>query len=481
MKIDDCLLNYILFSYRIMRVTKYNNQLEEKHMSKKLNLTEGNISTALTKLALPIMGTSLINMLYNLTDMMWLGRLSTNAVAGAGTVGFFLWFAVSLAMISQVGVGIGVSQAYGKDNMDEARSYVSNAIKLDLFIAIIYSLSLFIFRHKIIGFFNLGDFEVIQMALDYLVIICFGLVFHFINPVLSGIFNASGNSLTPFIINSIGLVVNMILDPLLIFGFGPFPAMAIKGAALATVLAQVVVTSVFLVAASKNKLLFSQLNLLKLPELKYIKRIFKLGFPASMQSCIHASISMIIAKILAGWGPMAIAVQSVGSQIESISWMTAEGFSTAISVFVGQNFGSRNYDRVKEGYYKGLRIVTIIGTFSTILFVFGAEPIFRIFIPDDPIALEQGAIYLRILGLSQIFMCMEIASAGAFNGIGRTLPPALTGITLNSLRIPAALILSSYAALGLSGIWWSISVTSIFKGIILTSLCIYTLRKSLNE
>ena len=256
--------------------------------------------------------------------------------------------------------------------------------------------------------------------------------------------------------------------------------MGIRGAALATVIAQIVVSSIFIIAARKNRTLFSDLHLLKAPELKFIKKIVKLGFPAFIQTAMHSGIGMVIARILSGWGPMAIAVQSVGAQIESISWMTAEGFSTAISAFVGQNYGARNYDRVKEGYHKGLRIVCSIGLFSTILFVFGGESIFKMFIKDNPAAIKEGAIYLRVLGLSQIFMCAEIASAGAFNGIGRTLPPSIIGVTFNALRIPGALILSA-TALGLSGIWWSISISSILKGITLTLLCMYMLKKGLQE
>ncbi len=445
-----------------------------------VNLTEGSISKSLTKLALPIMGTSLINMLYNLTDVMWLGRLSTNAVAGAGTVGFFLWFGMGLVMISQLGVGVGVAQSYGRDDEEGAKSFISNAIKLDLFIAIIYSLILFTFRRQIIGFFKIDDFEVVNMALDYMVIISFGLIFYFINPVISAIFNASGNSFTPFLVNAMGLIVNIILDPLLIFGLGPFPQMGIKGAALATVIAQIIVTLIFLVAAKRNMVLFSGLNLLKLPDFKYIRKIIKLGFPAFLQTAIHSGIGMVITRILSGWGPMAIAVQAIGSQIESLSWMTTEGFSTAISAFVGQNYGARNFDRVKKGYYTGLKIVCTIGIFATVLFIFGGEAIFSLFIKDDPLALREGAIYLKILGISQIFMCAEIASTGAFNGIGRTLPPSIIGIIFNVLRIPGALILSA-TALGLSGIWWSISISSIFKGLILTVLCFYFLEKSLKE
>ncbi|MGJ0845788.1 putative efflux protein, MATE family [Tissierella praeacuta DSM 18095] len=448
-------------------------------MSRNINLIEGNISSTLTKLALPIMGTSFIQMMYNLTDMMWLGRLSTKAVAGAGTVGFFMWFGMSLVLISQIGVSVGVSQSYGKGEMDSAREYISSGIKLDIIIGIIYSSLLLIFRHQVIGFFNLNDTETIQLAIDYLVIIAFGFLFHFINPIYSAIFNASGNSITPFIINTMGLITNIILDPILIFGVGPFPKLGIKGAAVATIVAQIVVTSIYILVSRKNKELFSHLHLFKLPKLDYLKRILKLGFPAFLQSGVHASISMVLTKILAKWGSTPVAVQSVGSQIESISWMTAEGFSTAISAFVGQNYGAENYDRVKEGYYAGLKIVGTIGIFATVLLIFFGEPIFRIFTPNDAIAISQGVVYLKILGLSQFFITIEIASAGAFNGIGRTQIPAIIGIILNALRIPGALILSS-TVLGMTGVWWSMSISTVFKGIILTSLFIYVLRKGLH-
>ncbi|WP_353092813.1 MATE family efflux transporter [Tissierella praeacuta] len=445
-------------------------------MDRNVNLTEGKISSTLTKLALPIMGTSFIQMMYNLTDMMWLGRLSTKAVAGAGTVGFFMWFGMALVLISSIGVSVGVSQAYGREDMEDAKEYISNAIKLDIFIGIMYSLLLLVFRHKIIGFFKLGDSETIKMAVDYLTIIACGFIFHFINPIYSAIFNASGNSVTPFMINSIGLVTNIFLDPALIFGIGPFPEMGIKGAALATITAQIVVTLIYVLVSRKNKVLFSNLHIFKLPNRNYIKKIFKLGFPAFLQSGVHASISMVLTKILAEWGPIPVAVQSIGSQIESISWMTAEGFSTAISAFVGQNYGAKNYDRVEEGYYKGLKIVGTIGIFATLLLIFAGQPIFRIFTPEDSAAIALGTVYLRILGFSQFFITIEIASAGAFNGIGKTQIPAGIGAVLNLLRIPGALILSK-TVLEMSGVWWSMSISTILKGIILTSLFVGMLKR----
>lgn len=450
-------------------------------MSKELNLIEGKIVGTLTKLALPIMGTSFIQMAYNLTDIMWLGRLSTEAVAAAGTAGFFMWFGAALVMISQIGVGVGVAHAIGRNDLDDAKKYISNGFQLDFLIAIIYSIILFTFRHSIIGFFNLDDPHVVNMAIEYLVIISIGIVFHFLNPIFSTTLNSSGNSVAPFKVNTMGLVANMILDPVLIFGFGPIPALGIKGAALATILAQLFVTLIFIIIGKLNETIYSHVKLIVKPDLHYINNIVKLGFPPFIQMGLHASISMVLTKIVAGFGAIPVAVQSIGSQIESISWMTSEGFSSAISAFIGQNYGAKKYDRIKEGYYRGMEILGSIGILATFLLIFAAEPLFKLFTPNDPIAISEGIRYLRILGISQFFMCIEIGSAGAFNGLGKTLPPAITGATLNASRIPIAIFLSKFTTLGLLGVWWSISFTSILKGIILSAWFIYILKRKLKS
>lgn len=435
-------------------------------MSKNLNLVEGKIRSTLVGLAMPIMGTSFIQMAYNLTDIMWLGRLSTNAVAAAGTAGFFMWFGSALIMISQVGVGVNVAHCYGRGDKEESKAYISNGFRLNIVIALLYSLFLIVFRNRIIGFFDIGDPEVIDMAIQYLTIIAIGIVFHFLNPIFSTTLNSTGNSLTPFKANTFGLICNILLDPILIFGFGPIPTLGIKGAALATILSQLLVTIIFVILGKNGQTVYSHVDLFSKADMKIIKSIVKLGLPPFVQIGLHAGISMVITKILAGFGPVAIAVQSIGSQVESISWMTSEGFSSAITAFLGQNYGARKLDRVKEGYKEGLQILAAIGVFATLLLVFAAEPIFTLFVPNDPLAIKEGINYLKILGVSQFFLAVEIGSSGAFNGLGRTLIPSFVTGLLNLLRIPMALILSS-TALGLLGVWWSITITTILKGIIL--------------
>lgn len=430
------------------------------------NLTEGNILKSLFKLALPIMGTSFVQMAYNLTDMIWVGKLGSRAVAAVGTAGFFTWLAMAFILIPKIGAEVGVAQSAGQGDMKEAKVYIKHSIQMIICIAILYAFILITFRNPLIGFFNLGEADIIRNAITYLVIISFGLIFYFINPVFSAIFNGYGESRTPFVVNSIGLVVNMILDPILILGIGPFPKLEVAGAAIATIIAQAVVTCVFIINARGRKELFSELYLLKAPDMDHIRKVVKLGFPVALQSGFFTIIAMIIARIIANWGPIPIAVQKVGSQIEAISWMTAGGFQTAMSAFVGQNYGAKKWPRVFRGYFIGLSIMSLIGIITSLLLIFAARPLFSIFIQEEE-TIRYGIVYLQILGLSQLFMCIESTTAGAFNGLGKTIPPSVVGIVFNSLRIPAAIILSS-TSLGLNGVWWAISISSIFKGTVLS-------------
>lgn len=435
-------------------------------MGKKINLTRGHIGKTLTRLALPIMGTSFVQMTYNLTDMFWVGKLGSNAVAAVGTAGFYTWFAFSLILLSKVGAEVFVAQYLGRKDEDGAQSYARSAIHLNLFLAVVYGLILFYFRHYLIGFFNLADVSVTSMGESYLGIIAMGTIFMFINPVLTSIFNGAGNSKIPFLINLTGLVINMILDPILIRGIGPFGAMGVLGAAVATVISQVVVTVIFIIIMAASKDNFFKINIFKKIDLKRIKYILILGYSVGIQNGLFSIIAMIIARIISVYGPEAMAAQRLGSQIESITWMTAGGYSTAISAFVGQNYGAKKYDRILKGYFSGLRFMSVIGIFATVLLFVFPEQLFSVFISDAK-TIAIGASYLRIIAISQWFSTLEISNQGAFNGLGKTIYPSVVGIVFNLARIPMVYFLSLTMNLGLDGVWWAITISSIFKGLVL--------------
>lgn len=445
-------------------------------MDNKLNLTEGNILNILIKLSLPIMGTSFIQMACNLINMLFLGRLSSSSVAAVGTAGFFVWLATGIIFIPRAGAEIGVSQSMGRGKIKDVKEYIKNTVQLDIVLGIIYALVLIIFKKQLIGFFNLGDKNIIHMAETYLIITALGISFFFINPVFTGIFNGYGDSKTPFKINTIGLLINIVVDPFIIFGVGPFPKLGVAGAAIGTFLGQFVVTIIFLYNIFKKTDLFKDVHIFTKPDFKFLKKIFHFGLPVAMQNIMFCIFAMFIARIVASFGDTAIAVQKVGSQIEALSWMTAEGFATAMGAYIGQNFGAKKWDRINKGYATAMMGISVVGIGTSLLLIFAGRALFAVFIPEADV-IPYGADYLRILGFSQLLMCYEITTAGAFNGLGKTIPPAVVGIVFTALRIPGAIWLSKPNMLGLTGVWWSISISSIFKGVVLTSYFLYILAK----
>lgn len=432
---------------------------------RKIDLTKDPILPSLAGLALPIMATSLIQMAYNLIDMLWIGRIGSAAVAAIGAAGMYMWLSNGLATLAKVGGQVKVAHALGAKREEEAAEYAQSALQLSLIFGIGFGLISVVAATPMISFFKLNSAAVIADAEIYLQITCGGVVFSFLNQVFTGVLTAMGNSRVTFVATTIGLVFNIVLDPALIFGLGPLPAMGVVGAALATVFSQVIVTAIFVVIAYKDHVVLRKIHLLKSFHKESMAQIIRIGFPIGVQSMFFTAISMIIARMVAGFGDAAVAVQKVGSQIESISWMTAEGFGAAVSAFMAQNLGAGSKERIIKGYRVAIGLEIVWGILCTVLLIVFPDYIFKIFITEKEI-LPMGVDYLKILGVAQFFMCIELTTAGAFTGLGKTIPPSITSIVLSAVRIPIASVLVA-GGMGLNGIWWSITISCILKGIVM--------------
>lgn len=446
-------------------------------MTKSVDLTKGPIFSHLVKLALPIIGTSLMQMAYNLTDMIWIGHLGSDAVASVGGAGFFIWLGMSILMVTRIGAEVGVSQSLGRQDREEATRYARHALFWALAIALLLAGIVLAFTSQLIGVFRFTSAVVEGGAISYLRIVALGFVFTFINPTFQGIYNGVGNSKLPFYYLLIGLGLNIVLDPLLIFGWGPVPALGVQGAAYATVMAQFVVFAVFVIRFVWMKEIMDPDFLRFRLSWRITSRIFKLGLPVATESSLFAIFALILARLITKWGDVPIAVQSVGAQIEAISWMTSSGFATALGSFTGQNFGAGNWQRIRHGFYTTIGIGVFLGAIVTVAFFVFGEEIFSLFLREEE-ALHLGIVYLQILAVSQVFMIIEIITRGAFNGIGKTVPPSIVGIFFTGMRVPASYILSAERLLGMLGIWWAISLSSIFKGVILMAWYLRVLCKS---
>jgi putative MATE family efflux protein len=440
-------------------------------MDKGTDLTRGAILPRLIKLSLPIIGTSFIQMAYNLTDVIWLGRLGAATVTAVTTAGFFMWLLYSIFYSTKSGTETLVSQAVGRRDTTGARHIAENALTFSLFGSIVVNVVLFLFAADLLQFFKL-DVKVLGEATGYLKIISFALFFGVLNPVLSSIYIGHGNSKIPFIVNSIGLVVNIILDPLLIFGLVFFPPLGAEGAALATVFSNTLVFSIFLVKLKKSGSVLPGIRLPAPLRIEILRRLMKIGFPVACHQVAFCLFSMVIGRIVSSFGTIPLGVQNIGMNIEALSWSTALGFSTALSAFTGQNYGGKRYKRIRTGYFCILGLSGGIGLLATAGFLAFGEEIFSLFAKEAEMV-AVGVLYLKILAVSQIFMAVEIATTGGFYGLGRTRTPSVISIVFTGLRIPAAFILVGLTDYGYEGVWWIITMSSVLKGLV--AVCLYQL------
>ena len=430
------------------------------------NLTKGPILKTLTKLAIPIMASSFLGTLYNITDMAWIGLLGAKAVAGVGVGGMFTWLSQGLVSLARMGGQVQVAQHIGRGEQEEAHGYAQAAVQMSALLGILFAAVVLILLKPLIGFFKLEDAEALAAAFSYTKIACGLIVFSFLSLTLTGLYTAQGDSKTPFAANLVGLAANMILDPVLILGPGPFPRLGVTGAAIATVTAQFIVMSILVmrILVTKKGNVLKGIQLFEKIPLKYACGICKIGIPTALQGMAYCMISMVLTRMVSGFGAEAIATQRVGGQIESVSWNTADGFGAALNAFIGQNYGAGKMDRVKKGYRASLITVGVWGLFITLLFVCFPEQISGVFF-HEPTAIATAVGYMIIIGYSEAFMSVELMTVGALSGLGKTHLCSVISITLTSARIPLAILLSG-TALGLLGIWWALTATSVVKGIV---------------
>ena len=440
------------------------------------NLTKGPILKTLTKLAIPIMASSFLGTLYNITDMAWIGLLGSKAVAGVGVGGMFTWLSQGLAAMARMGGQVQVAQCIGRGERDRAHGFAQAAVQLATFMGMAYAVISLLFARQMVAFFQLTDLEAQTAALSYTKIACGLIVFSFLTLTMTGLYTAQGDSKTPFLANLIGLVTNMILDPVLILGPGPFPKLGVVGAAIATVTAQAIVMMMMIlgVIIQKKENVLKGIRLTaKIPK-EYLGGLCRIGIPTAIQGMAYCAISMVLTRMVSAYGAEAVATQRVGGQIESISWNTADGFAAALNAFIAQNYGAGKMDRVRKGYRASLWTVGIWGLLISFVFICFPQAIADIFF-HEPKAVATAVGYLVIIGFSEAFMCVELTTVGALSGLGRTRLCSIISITFTSARIPLAIILGGL--IGLSGIWWALSVTSIIKGIIFTCTFLWITRK----
>ena len=415
-------------------------------------------------LALPVIGSSFMTMAYNFVNMIFVGTLGSEAVAAVGSAGFFMHLSWGFSSLLTVGAGIRVSHAIGNGNPQLARSYVRSGILAIVTLAVIYYAFLFFTGNELIGLIKLNNINIEKAATEFLLIIGLTIPFSFQNLFFTSVFIGSGDSKSPFRINATAFAINILLDYVFIFQAG----MGINGAAIATIISQGIATILFYIKLN------SSVNLKPVGtpfEPSLLRDLLKLGISPSFQRVSFTLVAIFMARIISDWGPTAIAVQKIGVHIEAISYMTAGGFLAALSTISGQAFGAGDFRKQWQAFRSGMLLAFVLGTITSAILIIFAQPLFSIFL-NDAESIVMGREYLVILGFSQLFMVVEMMATGAFFGWGKTNIPAISGIALTVLRIPMALAFIAIWQNDLASVWWSISISSMLKGILLAVLFI---------
>lgn len=430
---------------------------------KKIDLTEGKVIKVLATLSIPIMGSSLLQFMYNLIDMIWVGGLGSNAVVSIGSSSFFIGLGYSINSIVVIGAGIKVAHSIGAKKDIDVKRYINAGLILNGVIGLIYTFIIIVLGKEFIAFLNIDNINVVKDSYLYLLISAPMLFFSFFNTLYIRILNSFGNNKISLKISAIGIIINILLDPIFIYTF----KFGVLGAGIATLISNLVMFILFNIY-SKEMIKFNHGEVI---EYKKIIEIIKLGFPMAVQRIIFTLVNIVLAKIISVFGDNAIAAQKIGLQIEGITYMVIGGLNGAIASFTGQNFGANKFKRVNEGYITAIKIGAIYSILTTFIFILFSVNLVKIFI-DDSETIFMASGYLKIIGIAQFFSMIEMVSNGIFTGIGKPNIPSIISIVFTCMRIPMALILIRY--IGLNGIWLSIAFSSIFKGIV--SFLIYRFR-----
>lgn len=422
---------------------------------KKIDLTSGTELSVISNLALPLIGSALLQFLYNFIDMFFVGGLGSNALATVGSASFFMNVGYAFQAMIVAGGGIKIAHAIGGNKEKELSSYIGNSILLNLLFGVVTEVVFLLYGHNLLGFLVLNNKEVEISSYRYLAVSGVMLLFSYFNTFFIRMFSSFGNNKQSFYISAMGLILNIILDPIFIYWF----RWGVIGAAIATLFAQIIMFVSFVYLA--RDVLFNKDN--KQLSLNKSLDIVKLGSPMSVQRVLFTIISILLAKLIASYGTNAIAAQKIGFQIESVTFVVMGSLSGAVSSFIGQNFGAAKHTRILAGYRVSMMLGILYALVTSILFFFWPEQLARLFTLDRE-TIGIASSYLKIVGLSQIFMAMEMIGTGVYIGIGLPKISSTISIVFTALRIPLAMYLIPIA--GLNGVWWSITISSILKGVL---------------
>lgn len=428
--------------------------------------TKGPILRNVLELAWPTVLSMILLTAFSITDAFFLGQLGIVPLAAVISAIFVIWMIFSIVQIITTGTTAIVARAVGEGQLERAAHAANQSLWWGMALSGVLTVAGYYSAPYVFDVMG-TDPEVTREGTSYLRMIFFGSVALITKEVFGAVFLATGDTRRPLIVSALAVLLNIILDPLLIFGKFGFPRMETEGAAVATIASYAFASLVYAAFVWQRRLRIPmRLRLAARPDFKLLGRMVKIGLPLSFGDIIFCTVYIFLNEIVAGYGAFAIAALGIGNRLESINYMVSHGFGTAAATLVGQNLGAGKPDRAERSAWYTVGIVVIWTGVCGAAIALLRDPLGRIFL-EDAAAREALGYYLILLGSTQIFMGVEIVLYFAFSGAGHTLPPSLISIPGAVARIPIAYWMGTTLGLGLAGVWWAITITMVLKGVAL--------------
>lgn len=418
------------------------------------------INKLILSMSLPIMISMLVQALYNIVDSIFVAQISENALTAVSMAFPIQNLMIAVGVGTAVGVNALLARSLGERDFKKVNKIAENAI----FLAI---LSYFIFL--IFGLFFAEPFfrsqtdieEIVAYGSEYIRICCccsFGL---FIQVMFERLLQATGKTVYSMITQGVGAIVNIILDPILIFGYFGFPKMGVSGAAAATVIGQIVAAIIGIILnQKKNHEIRIQFKGFR-PDFAMIKQIYGIGVPSIIMQAIGSVMNYGMNRILMSFTPTATAVFGIYFKLQSFVFMPVIGLNNGIIPIMAYNYGAGNRERVVKTIKTSILYALCILTLGLILFQVAPEPLLRMFNASDTM-MSIGVPALRTISLSFVFAAIAIVCSGAYQALGKAVYSMLVSIARQLLvLLPAAYLLAQLGDVNL--VWWAFPIAELMS------------------
>jgi putative MATE family efflux protein len=423
------------------------------------DFTHGSIPRKLVAFAVPMLAGNLLQALYSIVNAIWVGRfLGPDALAAVSVSTPIIFALIALITGLTMATTVLVSQCYGARQPEEVVRTVNNSLLLLAGLGVLASVAGVALRRPILVLINTPP-EVLDMASDYLAVYLAGLVAMFLYNAAGAVLRGLGDSRTPLRFLAYSVALNVLLDPVFIFGLGPIPRMGVPGAALATFMAQVFAAVISL------RYLYGGSGIVRYRpgafrlDWRLTALTFRIGFPAGIQQVLVSLSGLVVSSFVNRFGAVVAAGFGAGGRFDQFCFLPALSMSLAVSAVVGQNLGAGEIKRVHDTVKWAMLLSGGITFVITVVALLWPQALMAPF-TNDPAVVAEGATYLRHMAFAYVPLALMFAMSGVLRGAGDTVPTAVfTLVALWVIRVPLAAYLSSLPGLGVRGVWMAIAVS----------------------